>query len=170
VGRHRLRTKSGTAARVAATAAIAVAALAGTAGTAGPALAAPAATVPAVSPSSVAGDGVAVQALRFALTQQGKPYVWGAVGPNAYDCSGLVQWAYKQVGVNLPRVAAAQSLVGRPVAQANLQPGDLVFFYTPVSHVGIYVGNGNVLNAPTAGQNVKISAMKWMPFHNARRV
>ncbi|MFD2420906.1 C40 family peptidase [Amycolatopsis pigmentata] len=167
MGRHRLRTKSGRAARVAATAAIAVAALAGTAG---PALAAPATAVPAVSPASVTGNSIGVQALRFALTQQGKPYVWGATGPNAYDCSGLVQWAYKQVGVNLPRVAAAQSLVGRPVAQADLQPGDLVFFYTPVSHVGIYVGGGNVLNAPTAGQNVKISAMKWMPFHNARRI
>lgn len=167
MGRHRLRTKSGTAARVAATAAIAVAALAGTAV---PALAAPATTVPAVSPSSVAGDSVAVRALRYALTQQGKPYVWGAAGPNAYDCSGLVQWAYKQVGVNLPRTAAMQSVAGRPVAQANLQPGDLVFFYTPVSHVGIYVGGGNILNAPTAGQPVKISAMKWMPFHNARRV
>lgn len=151
---------------MAATAAIMVAALAGTAG---PALAATAAPAPA-APSSATGDSVAVRALRYALTQQGKPYVWAAAGPNAYDCSGLVQWAYKQVGVSLPHNAAMQSVLGRPVAFADLQPGDLVFFYTPVSHVGIYVGGGKMLNAPTAGQNVKISSMQGFPFHNARRL
>jgi peptidoglycan DL-endopeptidase CwlO len=170
MGRHRLRTKSGTRARVAATAAIMAAGLAATAGPALAATTAPSTSLPAVSPSSVTGEGVAVQALRHALTQQGKPYVWGAAGPNAYDCSGLVQWAYKQVGVSLPHNAAMQSVLGKPVARADLRPGDLVFFYTPVSHVGIYVGDGKILNAATTGQPVKISSMQYLPFHNARRL
>lgn len=170
MGRHRLRTKSGTAIRAAATAAFVTAALVGTAAPALAASSAPSTALPAVSPSSVTGDSIAVQALRYALTQQGKPYVWGAAGPNAYDCSGLVQWAYKRVGVNLPHNAAMQSVLGKPVARADLQVGDLVFFYTPVSHVGIYVGGGKILNAATTGQPVKISSMQWLPFHNARRL
>jgi peptidoglycan DL-endopeptidase CwlO len=100
----------------------------------------------------------------------GVPYVWGAVGPNAFDCSGLVQWAYKQLGIRLPRTAAAQSQVGTPVSRNDLRPGDLVFFYSPVSHVGIYVGNNKILNASESGQPVKISNMANMPFHNARRI
>ncbi len=106
----------------------------------------------------------------MARAKMGTPYVYGASGPSAFDCSGLVMWAYKQIGVTLPRVAAAQSTVGIPVSRSQLQPGDLVFFYTPVSHVGIYVGNGMVLNAPQSGETVKLSNMAYMPFHNARRV
>jgi cell wall-associated NlpC family hydrolase len=141
--------------------------------TAGPALAntsAPVTALPAVAPSSIAGWSVDAVALRHALTQQGKPYVWGATGPNSYDCSGLVQWAFKQAGRVLPRTAEMQSAVGTPVARDQLQTGDLVFFYTPVSHVGIYVGGGKILNASTTGQPVKISSMAGMPFHNARRI
>jgi cell wall-associated NlpC family hydrolase len=140
---------------------------------AGPAMAAPApasAGITSMSPAAVNGSSAGAAALRIALTQQGKPYVWGATGPNAYDCSGLTQWAFKQVGVNLPRVAQAQSTVGTPVSSSQLQPGDLVFFYSPVSHVGIYVGGGRILHASTSGQPVKISSMAGMPFHNARRI
>jgi len=160
------------------------------AATAGPALASTPATTPAASPiaatttttttaatpattlpaAPVTGSSVGATALRYAQTQLGKPYVWGATGPNAYDCSGLVQWAFKQAGVTLPRVAAQQSLVGTPVSRDQLQPGDLVFFYTPVSHVAIYVGDGKILHASTAGQPVKISSMAGLPFHNARRI
>ncbi|MGD9991633.1 C40 family peptidase [Pseudonocardia sp.] len=118
----------------------------------------------------VAGSSKGAAALRAALTQQGKPYVWGAAGPSAYDCSGLVLWAFKQVGMSLPHSSAAQSRMGTPVSKSQLQPGDLVFFYSPVSHVGIYMGNGNILHASTAGQPVKISKMANMPFNSARRL
>ncbi|MFB9744899.1 C40 family peptidase [Pseudonocardia sulfidoxydans] len=118
----------------------------------------------------VSGSSKAAAALRAALTQQGKPYVWGAAGPSAYDCSGLVLWAYKQVGVSLPHSSSAQSRMGTPVSKSQLQPGDLVFFYSPVSHVGIYMGNGNILHASTSGQPVKISKMANMPFNSARRL
>ncbi|GAY08842.1 NlpC/P60 family protein [Pseudonocardia sp. N23] len=119
---------------------------------------------------AVAGSGKGATALRAALTQQGKPYVWGAAGPSAYDCSGLVMWAFKQAGVSLPHSSSAQSTMGTAVSKDQLQPGDLVFFYSPVSHVGIYVGNGNIVHASTAGQPVKISKIANMPFHNARRL
>lgn len=119
---------------------------------------------------SVAGSSKAASALRTAMTQMGKPYVWGASGPSAYDCSGLVMWAYKQIGVSLPHSSSAQSTMGTAVSKDQLQPGDLVFFYSPVSHVGIYAGNGMVLNASTSGQPVKMSKLSSMPFHNARRL
>lgn len=109
-------------------------------------------------------------AMNAALSKIGVPYVWGAVGPRAFDCSGLVMWAFKRVGISLPRTSAAQSRVGTPVAKSDLRPGDLVFFYSPVSHVGIYVGNGQVVHAPEPGQRVKISPLGHMPFHNARRL
>lgn len=184
MGRHRVRKPSpgnrvrsgsgGGARRNIVRATVSVAMLTGAlAATAGPAMAstqAPINTLPAVAPASVTGSSVGAAALRAALTQQGKPYVWGAAGPNAYDCSGLVQWAFKQAGVMLPRVAAAQSTVGTPVSRDQLRPGDLVFFYSPVSHVAIYLGDGKVIHASTAGQPVKISTMDGMPFHNARRI
>jgi cell wall-associated NlpC family hydrolase len=117
-----------------------------------------------------AGSSDAARALRTAASKLGRPYVWGAAGPSAFDCSGLVQWSYKQLGVKLPRTAAAQSHVGTPVSRSQLKPGDLVFFYSPVSHVGIYIGNNKILNASESGQPVKISSMANMPFHNARRL
>lgn len=109
-------------------------------------------------------------ALTHALRKLGSPYVWGATGPNSFDCSGLVKWAYQQVGVSLPRTSRAMSGVGTPVPRSRLQPGDLVFFYQPVSHVGIYVGNGKVVHASTSGQPVKVSSLSAMPFNSARRV
>ena len=156
--------------RASVTTAVLAAAVAGATGPALASTAAPAPSSPAVAPSSVAGTSVAATALRSALTQQGKPYVWGAAGPNAYDCSGLVQWAFKQAGVNLPHSSRMQSTLGAPVALSQLQPGDLVFFYTPVGHVAIYVGDGKVVHASTSGQPVKISPLAGMPFHNARRI
>jgi cell wall-associated NlpC family hydrolase len=111
-------------------------------------------------PANVPGNSVGVQALRVALTQQGKPYVWGATGPSTYDCSGLVQWAYRQIGIGLPRVSAAQSQVGTPVTPDQVQPGDLLFFNSPVSHVGIYVGGGRFLEAPQSGDVVKVAPVR----------
>jgi peptidoglycan DL-endopeptidase CwlO len=109
-------------------------------------------------------------AMSTALAQIGKPYRWGATGPSSFDCSGLTSFAFKQAGVSLPRTSRAQSTVGTPVAKSNLQPGDLVFFNFPVSHVAIYIGNGQVVHASTSGQPVKISNVNAMPFNGARRV
>lgn len=110
-------------------------------------------------------------AMNAALSKIGVPYVWGAVGPRAFDCSGLVMWAFKRVGISLPRTSAAQSRVGAPVAKSDLRPGDLVFFYSPVSHVGMYIGNGMVVHASEPGQPVKVTSLAHAgPFHNARRL
>jgi peptidoglycan DL-endopeptidase CwlO len=117
-----------------------------------------------------AGSTLAAQALRRAVTRKGLPYVWGATGPSAFDCSGLTQWAYKQLGITLPRTSSAQSQFGTPVSRSQLRPGDLVFFYSPVRHVGIYLGNNKIFNASESGQPLKVSDMSHMPFHNARRI
>lgn len=121
-------------------------------------------------PTDVPGTGVGATALRAALTQQGKPYVWGAEGPDSYDCSGLMQWAFKQAGVSLPRSSREQATVGTPVSRAALQPGDLVFFYSPVHHVAIYVGNGLMLHAPQSGDVVKVAPLDTGNFNTARRL
>jgi peptidoglycan DL-endopeptidase CwlO len=123
-----------------------------------------------VTPLFDASSPVAAKALTTAIGKMGVPYVWGAVGPNAFDCSGLVMWSYRKQGINLPRTAAQQSQVGTPVSRSQLRAGDLVFFYSPVSHVGIYLGNNKILNASESGQPVKVSSMAHMPFHNARRI
>jgi peptidoglycan DL-endopeptidase CwlO len=109
-------------------------------------------------------------ALDHAMSKIGSPYRYGATGPNAFDCSGLVSWAFKKAGKSLPRTSRAQSKVGTPVSRAELQPGDLVFFYKPVSHVGIYIGNGKIVHASTRKSPVKISDMSRMKFNSARRV
>ncbi|GAA4687892.1 hypothetical protein GCM10023215_24630 [Pseudonocardia yuanmonensis] len=109
-------------------------------------------------------------ALSTALAQVGKPYRYGAAGPSAFDCSGLTSFAFKKAGISIPRTSRAQSTVGTPVSKGSLQPGDLVFFYKPVSHVAIYIGNGQVVHASTSGQPVKIGSLNAMPFSGARRV
>ena len=124
----------------------------------------PAAAAPA------AGSSVGTRALALAKGKLGAPYVWGAAGPSAFDCSGLIVWAYKQLGVSLPHSSATLSTMGTPVSKAALQPGDLVFFYSPVSHVGIYAGNGMVLNATQSGEPVQLSKLANLPFHNATRL
>jgi cell wall-associated NlpC family hydrolase len=114
------------------------------------------------------GANAAVQA---ALSQQGKPYVWGAGGPDAYDCSGLTSWAWGQAGVSLPHQSASQQGMGTPVGRDQLQPGDLVFFGSPAYHVGMYIGNGMMVHAPTSGDVVKISPLDMMSdYSGATRV
>jgi len=127
----------------------------------------PAATARAGAVTS--GSGVGYAALQAALSKLGSPYEYGAAGPGSFDCSGLVQWAYKQAGVSVPRTSQAQAGVGTPVAQQDLQPGDIVAFYGG-GHVGIYAGNGNVVHAPDYGQPVKVAPMRYMDFTIARRV
>ena len=102
---------------------------------------------------------VGIQALQAALTREGDPYVWGAAGPGEFDCSGLVVWAYAQEGIALPHYTGWLWNSGVHVARDNLEPGDLVFFGADISHVGIYVGNGLMLNAPNSGETVKVEPL-----------
>ena len=129
-------------------------------------------TTATVAAAPVAAPTLAAQvAVDTALAQQGKPYVWAAAGPDSYDCSGLVQYAYAAAGIALPHSSSMQSTIGTPVAYGDLQPGDLVFFYTPVSHVGMYIGNGQMVHASTAGQPVKVASIDSMGGYNiARRI
>ncbi|MFD4368843.1 C40 family peptidase [Rhodococcus sp. NPDC058521] len=115
----------------------------------------------------VPGNGAS--ALQAGLTRVGSPYVWGATGPSEFDCSGLVVWAYKQIGKTLPRSSQAQASGGVAVPRDQLQPGDVVLFYNDASHVGLYAGNGNILHASTFGVPVKVESMASMPFYAARR-
>ena len=96
------------------------------------------------------------------MAQRGKPYVWAAAGPGSFDCSGLTMYAYAAAGVSLPHSSRMQSQMGQPVSRDQLQPGDLVFFYSPVSHVGIYIGNGQMVHAPTSGDVVKVASVDSM--------
>ncbi|WP_116450754.1 C40 family peptidase [Blastococcus litoris] len=124
--------------------------------------------VPAAGP--VVADSAAAQiAIDTAMAQRGKPYVWAAGGPNSYDCSGLTSYAFRAAGINLPHSSLAQSRMGQPVSRDQLQPGDLVFFYSPVSHVGIYIGNGQMVHAPTSGDVVKVAPL-MSGFSGARRI
>jgi cell wall-associated NlpC family hydrolase len=135
-----------------------------------------AATKPAaitLNPQAVAAAApaaVRTSAMQRALGKVGSPYRYGAAGPNAFDCSGLVNWAYKGSGKSLPRSSSALSRIGSPVSKSALQPGDLVFFYKPVSHVGIYIGNGKIVHASNRKSPVKVSDMGRMKFNSARRV
>ena len=101
-------------------------------------------------------SGRAGVALRYALKQIGDNYVWGAAGPIRWDCSGLTMRSYEQAGVRLPHSSRAQFGYGRSIARSNLLPGDLVFFGSPISHVGIYVGKGKMVHAPRPGAKVQI--------------
>ncbi|WP_445819698.1 C40 family peptidase [Clostridioides difficile] len=101
----------------------------------------------------------------------GKPYKWGGNGPSNFDCSGLMVYCFKKVNVNLPRTSRQQATKGKKVEKNNLQAGDLVFFHNPVSHVGLYIGNGEYLHAPQTGDVVKISKLSGRKdFNTARRV
>ena len=109
------------------------------------------------------------KAVSFAKDQIGKPYVWGATGPDSFDCSGLTQAAWKAAGISLPRTTWDQVKAGTTVAADKALPGDLVFYYDDISHVGIYVGNGNVVHAPKPGENVTTIPMTYMPVHSVVR-
>ncbi|WP_037912476.1 C40 family peptidase [Actinacidiphila yeochonensis] len=115
-------------------------------------------------------SGRAAAAIAFALDQRGKPYLSGATGPNAYDCSGLTQAAYRAAGISIGRTTWDQVKDGTAVSEADLRPGDLVFFYSGISHVGIYLGNGEVVHSPHTGATVEVAPMSWMPFAAARRI
>jgi cell wall-associated NlpC family hydrolase len=120
---------------------------------------------PASAPTEAAG--VAVQT---ALAQVGDMYGTGASGPDTFDCSGLTQYAYAAAGVSLPHSSRAQANVGVPVSRAELQPGDLVFFYSPISHVGMYIGNGQMVHASVTGKPVAVTSVDKGGYVGARRV
>lgn len=107
--------------------------------------------------------------MSYALAQVGKPYSWGASGPDSFDCSGLMQAAYASAGISLPRTTYAQVSAGTPVSTSALQPGDLVFFYGN-EHVGMYIGNGKVVHAADYGIGVIISDLSSMTASAATRV
>lgn len=113
---------------------------------------------------------VGAEALRYAMTRRGDPYVWGAAGPSTFDCSGLVMWAYAQVGISLPHYTVSQYNMGAHISQSQLQPGDLVFFYAGLDHVGIYLGNGLMVDAPSSGQLVQVQPVMWNVFVGAVRI
>ena len=124
------------------------------------------------APSGVIAPSQAAQAaVDTALAQVGDPYVWGAGGPNAFDCSGLTQYAYSAAGVSLPHSSRSQSGMGQAVTRDQLQPGDLLFYYSPTSHVAMYVGNGQMVHASTAGKPVQVVSFNSMSgFTHARRI
>jgi peptidoglycan DL-endopeptidase CwlO len=113
---------------------------------------------------------VGTTALRAALSQRGKPYVWGAAGPDSYDCSGLVVWAFAQEGISLPHYTGSLWNSGMHVSQADLEPGDLVFFGADIGHVGFYVGNGLMLDAPDTGAVVRVEPIWWSSYVGAVRI
>ncbi|MEU9911884.1 NlpC/P60 family protein [Streptomyces sp. NPDC051001] len=112
----------------------------------------------------------AAAAVSYASSKLGSPYVWGATGPDAFDCSGLMQAAYRSAGISLPRTTYAQIDTGRRVARSELLPGDLVFFYSAISHVGMYIGNGQMIHAPNPSAPVRVAPIDEMPFAGATRV
>ena len=118
---------------------------------------------------NVPASGRAAAAVQFAMAQVGKAYVYGASGPNAYDCSGLTMRAWGAAGVGLPHSSSAQQGSGTRVSESELQPGDLVFYYSPVSHVGMYIGNGLIVNALNPGAGVRVSPLHSMPYSGAVR-
>ena len=120
--------------------------------------------------SSGGGSGRAQQAVSYALAQVGKGYVMGTTGPSTFDCSGLMYAAYKQVGISLPRTSQTQISAGTSVSKGDLQPGDLVFYYSGITHVGMYIGNGQIVHAANPRSGVVTASVNSMPFAGARRV
>lgn len=120
-------------------------------------------------PSDVPVSGRAAAAVQYALAQVGDSYVYGAAGPDAFDCSGLTMMAWAQAGVGLPHSSSAQYSSGSHVAFSDLQPGDLVFYYSPISHVGMYIGNGMIVHAANPGTGVVVAGVSSMPYTGAVR-
>jgi cell wall-associated NlpC family hydrolase/outer membrane murein-binding lipoprotein Lpp len=121
-------------------------------------------------PTHIPGNSIGVQALNWALTRVGDPYVWGAAGPNAFDCSGLVMWAYAHVGISLDHYTGDQWNEGEHISRSQLEPGDLVFFFPDIGHVGLYVGNGLMVDAPTYGVPVQVQPIYWSEYVGAVRI
>lgn len=122
---------------------------------------------PRPSTTSSPGSDRAQTAVDTALAQVGDPYVYGAAGPSSFDCSGLTMYAWAAAGVSIPHASSMQTGVGTPVSVSSLSPGDLVFYYSPISHVGMYIGNGQLVHAPHPGSSVEVVPLNSMPIATA---
>ena len=122
-------------------------------------------------PEAVPGGGApeAATVIQAALSRIGSPYSWGAAGPNAFDCSGLVMWSFQQAGIALPHSSQALAQGGQPVSRDQMQPGDLVTYYSDASHVAIYIGDGMMVHASTYGTPVRVAPVDNAPIYNVRR-
>ena len=123
------------------------------------------------SANQIAAPSAAIATIiRTALAQVGKPYAWGATGPNSFDCSGFTMFSYASAGISLPHTSVGQSQLGRTIDRAHLQPGDLIFFYSPISHVGLYIGNGMMVHARTYGSPVAVVPVDQSGYRFAKRI
>lgn len=124
---------------------------------------------PVVAPAPVPVVSPGAQLVEIARTKIGSPYVYGAAGPNVFDCSGFTSWVYSQAGKAIPRTSQAQVAAGTPVSLDQLQPGDIVAYYGGASHVGIYTGNGTIIDALNTNAPVAERPLHMMPIHSALR-
>jgi cell wall-associated NlpC family hydrolase len=125
--------------------------------------------MPGMAPNGV-GGGDRATVVQAALTQVGSPYVWGGSAPGGFDCSGLVMWAFQQAGISLPHSSQALAHGGQPVSLGELQPGDVLTFYSDASHTGIYIGDGMMIHSSTYGVPVRVAPMSaGGPIYDARR-
>jgi len=176
--RQEAEAAAGATAVAGATAGRAAGTAAGTAAGSAAGTAAAGSGTPTASAGSMTCGGVAVDVptdrvatvLAFACSQLGKPYLWGASGPSSYDCSGFTMASWAKAGVSLPHSSRSQAGVGSSVSQSQLRAGDLVFSFSPISHVGIYLGGGKMIAAPSAGDVVKIQSMQYLPFTAGTRL
>jgi cell wall-associated NlpC family hydrolase len=125
-------------------------------------------TYPSIA--SPLANTVGAEALRAALSRRGDPYVWAAAGPSQFDCSGLVVWAFAQEGISLPHYTGSLWNSGEHISRSQLEPGDLVFYFADISHVGMYIGNGLMVDAPTFGENVRVDPVSWDAYVGAVRI
>lgn len=123
----------------------------------------------AAVPSTGGGSGEGSIAVQAALTRIGDPYVWGGGGPNQFDCSGLVMWSFQQAGIFLPHSSQALAAGGQPVSMNDIQPGDVINYYSDASHSAIYIGDGMMVHASTFGVPVRVAPMNNAPIYNIRR-
>jgi cell wall-associated NlpC family hydrolase len=125
----------------------------------------------AIPPGDVAppGGGDRAVAVQAALSRIGSPYSWGGSGPSAFDCSGLIMWSFQQQGISLPHSSQSLASGGQPVSRDQMQPGDIVTFYSDASHAGIYIGDGMMVHASTYGTPVRVAPVDNAPIHNVRR-
>jgi peptidoglycan DL-endopeptidase CwlO len=123
----------------------------------------------AVRTTAAPATGSAAVAVDFAMDQVGDAYAYGAAGPDAWDCSGLTMGAWGAAGVSLPHSSSAQMSSGTPVSYSELAPGDLVFYYQPVSHVAMYIGNGQIVQASNPSDPVNVASVDSMPYSGAVR-
>jgi cell wall-associated NlpC family hydrolase len=124
---------------------------------------------PSPPPPTPSSSSIGQRVVDYALARVGDAYVWGAAGPRAYDCSGLTMRAYQSVGISLPHSSSAQYGYGRHISASALQPGDLVFYYSPIHHVGIYIGHGMIVNAENPSVGVTVAPLYSMPYVGAVR-